>query len=228
MQEQLIVSVDDLVRLYSGLVRGVAWRVTHHLPPSVEFDDLVQEGMMRLIQLRITASFSENERGAFIATRVRGAMFDSLRSLDPISRRTRKMARTIFTRERTLMHALGRAPTHGEIAADAGFDIEDYFAVLRDISVGEHQSPDDEGRDEDSNPLDLLLDQEVSRSTSDAVEALSDRDREILTARYSLGERMRVTASKHGITESRICQIQKRAVDRLRENLAARGMLETA
>jgi RNA polymerase sigma factor for flagellar operon FliA len=227
-RDNVFLSADELVLRFSGLVRAVAWRMGTRLPRSVDIEDLIQDGMLMLIQLRVSGEMSPPETAVFITQRVRGAMVDAMRALDPISRNTRRLARAIRVSEHRLLNELLRSPTHGEIADAAGIDLEQYFEVLRIISAGEHQSTDHEVESDGADPVGQVLGRELAQCTSTAISALPNKEHDILNARYSFGERMRVTAAKVGVTESRICQIQKRAIDRVREALVARGMIETA
>lgn len=230
MQESdsVFLSVDELVFRFSGLVRTIAWRMTTRLPRSVEIDDLVQDGMLMLIQLKVSRDMSEPETAVFVMQRVRGAMVDALRALDPISRHTRRLARAIHIAEGQLRNELLRNPTHSEISHAAGIHLSMYFQVLRVISAGEHQSPDHEPEEDGADPVDRVLKREFSQCMADALRALPHKEHDILNARYSFGERMRVTAAREGVSDSRICQLQGRAVERVRESLIARGMIETA
>lgn len=221
---------EDSVRRFGGVVRSVAGRLARHLPRSVEYADLVQDGMLMLIQLDLSDDHCPDAMAAYVARRARGAMIDALRRLDPIGRDIRRKARAIQVAEKRLSHELGRQPSSREIAAAAGLEIDHYFSVLRDVAAGEHQSSDDcrECAADVGDPLDQILFDEKQREINRAVDRLPSRDSELVISRYALGERMHVSALRHEITESRVCQIQKRAIGSIRTELNRRGVLHPA
>src|SRR6202047_3819973 len=124
---------DRLVLQHAELVKRIAYHLAGRLPPSVEVDDLIQAGMLGLLE---AASNYAANRGASFETyagiRIRGAMLDALRKLDWAPRSVHRKARAAATALRAVEARLGAQATEADVAAQMGVPLGDYQRVLQD------------------------------------------------------------------------------------------------
>jgi RNA polymerase sigma factor (sigma-70 family) len=117
---------------YLPLIRRIAMKMVRQLPRAITLDDLLSSGWTGLVEAlrRRTPKMTEDEFEAYASQRIRGAILDYLRSLDPMSRRLRGASRDVTAAISTLIRRLGRPPEEEEIAAELGIDLESYQALL--------------------------------------------------------------------------------------------------
>ena len=223
---------DQLVMAHIALVKAMAHRLRRRLPSQVELSELVSVGVLGLID---AASRYQPSLGvpfdAFARRRIHGAMLDSLRGLDSVSRSARKLQRQAEDAIGRLRQSLGREPEPSEIAAAMQVPIETYERMLDEVrtaEVGAARGMDDGG---DAIPLvELAIDPEVGPYVqlerrelrlrlAEALTHLPERERLILSLSYiqelTLAEIGRVL----GVGESRVSQLRTQAVLRLRSLL---------
>ena len=156
---------------YAHLVKRIAHHMMLKLPGSVEVDDLIQAGMMGLLD---AASRYDELRGAqfetYAAQRIRGAMLDELRGADWLPRSMRRDMRRIETAVSRLQQKLGKSPSESEIARELGVSLPEYQQMLQEARGAQlfyyedfHGEGDEDFFDRfvidsDSNPLELLQD----------------------------------------------------------------------
>ena len=136
-------SVEALVEEYSPLVRKIAWQVFSRVSRTSELDDLIQTGLIALIE----ASRHYEERGfafaTYATTRIRGAMIDQLRREADVGRSAMVAAKRIHAMRGALEQQLMRAPTAAEMAVAFDMSAEDYFALERNATHGRSTSLDE-------------------------------------------------------------------------------------
>jgi RNA polymerase sigma factor for flagellar operon FliA len=211
-------------------------RLAHHmkakLPPSVEVDDLIQAGMMGLLD---AINRYEETHGAQFETyavlRIRGAMLDELRSSDWMPRSTRQNMRKVETAMSTLQQKLGRAPTESEVAKSMKMPLAEYQDMLSD--GGGHQLlyyedfHEDDGNDsfldryavDDSDPLRALLETDFRQAVIDAIDGLPPREKILMGLYYEEELNLKEIGAVMGVSESRVSQLHTQAVARLRATL---------
>jgi RNA polymerase sigma factor for flagellar operon FliA len=221
---------DAAVRKYAGMVRRMAHHLLARLPASVELDDMIQAGMMGLMD---ALTRYEDTHGAqfetYAAQRIRGAMLDGLREHDWLPRGVRRAQRRIDKAMQALEHRLGRMPGETEIAQQLEVSLEEYRHLLleargaqlvfyEDLSEGgeggdffERNVPDP-GLD----PLARLHDKRFRKALVAAIEKLPERERMVMGMYYEKEMNLREIAEVLGVTESRICQLHGQAISRLR------------
>ena len=222
--------IDTLVREHIPLVGYLVRELLSRLPTHVNRDDLVSAGMIALVT---AANGFDPERGTpfgrFAATRIRGALLDELRGLDWASRSVRSRARRLDTAQQELTAALGRTPTPTEVAEAAGVSVSEVGAVQEDVQravvLSLHGFPagtaEDMVAEQSAGPEDLLLHREQLGYMADAIEALSERLRIVVTG-YFLEERpMAEIAAELGVSESRVSQLRAEALVLLRDGMNA-------
>ncbi len=235
---------DKLLIEHLPTVRYVARRIHERLPQHVEIDDLVSAGMIGLMDA--FAKFDGTKKVQFKSYaqfRIRGAILDSLRTLDWSPRELRRKGRAVEEAIRALTHRLGRAPAEQEIAAEMTLNLGEYQQLLGDLKGLEIGSlhmerSEDSGDDElaylpgspEEDPLFLCLKGELKQRLIDAIEELPEKERMVLTLYYYEELTMKEIGLTLGVVESRVSQIHSSAVLRLRSALAElrRGAEKTA
>jgi RNA polymerase sigma factor for flagellar operon FliA len=220
--------VEDLVRDHLPLVGHLVREMLGRVPAHVSRDDLTSAGMAALV----TAAQGFNpERGTpfgrFASSRIRGALLDELRGLDWASRSVRSRARRLENARAELTAALGRTPTNSELAQTLGVATDEVDSVEDDVQRAVVLSlqgfaagtAEDMVPEKMAGPEDLLLHRERIGYLTDAIEALPERLRAVVTS-YFLDERpMAEIATELGVTESRISQLRAEALVLLRDGL---------
>jgi RNA polymerase sigma factor for flagellar operon FliA len=220
--------VEDLVRSHLPLVGHLVREMLGRVPAHVSRDDLTSAGMAALVT---AAQGFDPERGIpfgrFASSRIRGALLDELRGLDWASRSVRSRARRMETARSELTAALGRTPTSSELAQTLGVAVDEIDSVEDDVQRAVVLSlqgfaagtAEDMVPERMAGPEDLLLHRERIGYLSDAIDALPERLRTVVTA-YFLDERpMAEIARELGVTESRISQLRAEALILLRDGL---------
>jgi RNA polymerase sigma factor for flagellar operon FliA len=231
---------ERLLLEHLPVVRFLARRIHERLPQHVDIEDLVSAGVVGLMDA--FAKFDPQKKVQFRSYaqfRIRGAILDSLRTLDWSPRDLRRKGREAEEAIRALTGRLGRSPGEAEIAAEMGVSLEDYQSLLGDLKgleIGtlhvEHN--EDSGEEElayvpgrpDEDPLFCCLKGELQDKLRDAIEHLPERERLVMTLYYFEELTMREIGLALGVVESRVSQIHASAVVHLRaemQDLAARG-----
>ena len=223
---------NDLLTEHMPLVKRLAHHMKAKLPPSVEVDDLVQAGMIGLLD---AISRYEETHGAQFETyavlRIRGAMLDELRNSDWLPRSMRQNMRKIEMAMSTLQQKLGHPPTESEVAKLLKLSLSAYQDMLSD--VGGHQLVyyedfhDNDGNDsfldryavDDSDPLRSLLDGDFRQAVIDAIDALPPREKILMGLYYEEELNLKEIGAVMGVSESRVSQLHTQAVARLRAAL---------
>jgi RNA polymerase sigma factor for flagellar operon FliA len=224
---------DHLLTEHIPLVKRLAHHMKAKLPPSVEVDDLVQAGMIGLLD---AINRYEETHGAQFETyavlRIRGAMLDELRSSDWLPRSTRQNMRKIEAAMSALQQRLGHAPSESEVAKQLKLSLTDYQDMLSES--GGHQlvyyedfhDPDGNDSflerhtaDEDADPLRALLDTDFRQSVIDAIDMLPPREKMLMGLYYEEELNLKEIGAVMGVSESRVSQLHTQAVARLRATL---------
>ncbi len=223
----------ELLTQYMPMVKRLAHHMMGRLPPSVEEDDLVQAGMIGLIDA--ISRYDEAQSAQFEAyaiQRIRGSMIDELRHLDWMPRSARQSMRKIEDVISKLQHRLGRQPNEAEIAAEMKLPIAEYQDMLGDArghqllyfedfgNADEDDSfLDKQSADEASMPLPQLLDANLRACIIAGIENLPEREQLLMSLYYEQELNLREIAEVFGVSESRICQLHGQAIARLRAKL---------
>lgn len=230
---------SDLLTQYAPLVRRLALQLMAKLPASVELDDMIQVGMMGLLD---AANRYQDDRGAkfetYASQRIRGAMLDELRANDWVSRGLRQSSRSVSTAVHAQEQKLGRAPTEGEIAQELQLPLDAYQHLLQEIhgcqlvyyedcDRGDQENRENDFLDRQSQgaqnladePLTQLLKGDFRRQLIEAIENLSKRERLLLSLYYEEELNLREIGAVLEVTQSRVCQLHSQAISRLRSSL---------
>ena len=224
---------NHLLEQHMPMVKRLAHHMKAKLPPSVEVDDLVQAGMMGLLD---AINRYEETHGAQFETyavlRIRGAMLDELRNNDWMPRSTRQNMRKVEQAMNTLQQQLGRPPSESEVAKSLKLSLADYQEMLGDS--GGHQlvyyedfHDSEDGNDsfldryavEEDDPLKALLDTDFRQAVIDAIDALPPREKMLMGLYYEEELNLKEIGAVMGVSESRVSQLHTQAVARLRAYL---------
>jgi len=226
---------NDLVMRELPQVYYVASRIHERLPKNVEIEDLVQAGVLGLLDAcRNYDSSKDAQFSTFAKFRIRGAILDSLRKLDWGSRTLRRKGREIALSISKLESSLGRQPLEEEIAADLKMPLDGLQNTMTQLdglflvgqqtnSIHDHTESFDliesaQATDED-NPFDLCLESERREQLAEAVSHMSEREQLILSLYYQEELTMKEISQVVGIVVSRVSQIHAAAMVKLRASL---------
>lgn len=230
---------EATILAHVGLVRQVARRIGHFLPPAVDRDDLVQAGMIGLI---LAVDRFDPTNGAQFTTyaehRVRGAILDHLRESDWAPRSLRHAAQTLDHARHALTGELGRTPDHAELANHLGVSVDEIAETdravdgLRLLSLNDPVTLSD---DEVTEVIDVLDGSDSMTPLANAelqqfrdrlvraIAALPTKAQTVLSLYHSEGLTMKEVGDVLGVTESRVSQIYSQTMRTLREWLEAHG-----
>jgi RNA polymerase sigma factor for flagellar operon FliA len=226
---------DQMLVEHLPTVRYLARRIHERLPQHVDLDDLISAGVVGLID-----AFSKFDHAkkvqfkSYAQFRIRGAILDSLRTLDWSPRELRRKGRAVEEAIRSATHRLGRAPAEQEIAAEMELPLNEYqllLGELKGLEIGSlHMERSEDSGDEElayipgapeDDPLFRCLKGEMKQRLTDAIEELPEKERMVLTLYYYEELTMKEIGLTLGVVESRVSQIHSSAVVRLRTALAS-------
>ena len=224
---------NDLLTQYMPMVKRLAHHMMGRLPPSVEEDDMVQAGMIGLLDA--ISRFDEAQSAQFEAyaiQRIRGSMLDELRQSDWMPRSARQSMRKIEKAIGVLQHQLGRQPKESEIAASMKIPLAEYQAMLGDArghqllyfeDFGESEEDDSfldkQSGKEGSMPLPQLLDANLRACIIAGIEGLPEREKLLMSLYYEEELNLREISEVFGVSEARVCQLHGQAIARIRTKL---------
>ncbi len=233
---------DQMLMEHLPTVRYLARRIHERLPQHVELDDLISAGVVGLID-----AFSKFDHGkkvqfkSYAQFRIRGAILDSLRTLDWSPRELRRKGRAVEEAIRSVTQRVGRAPVEQEIAREMELSLTEYQQLLGDLKgleIGSlHMERSEDSGDEelayipgspDEDPLFRCLKGEMKQRLADAIDDLPEKERMVLTLYYYEELTMKEIGLTLGVVESRVSQIHSSAVLRLRTALGDLRTVESA
>lgn len=221
---------ERLITDHIDLVNRIAYHLITRLPAHTEIDDLVQSGMMGLLE---AAGKYDPSHGASFSTfagiRIKGAMLDEVRRHDWTPRSVHKKHRQVSEAIREIEAETGRHAESSEIAARLDISLDDYHRILRD-SAGCKLFSLDEPIDETMQtkqiphedailPEQAFSDHQFREELTNALERLPERERMALSLYYERELNLREIGEVLGVSESRVCQIHGQALARLRADI---------
>ena len=220
---------EQYLTQYAPLVKRIAHHMMAKLPASVEIDDVIQTGMLGLLD---AVNRYEESHGAqfetYAAQRIRGAILDGLRQADWLPRSFRRDLRRIENAISKLEQRHGRAPSEQEVAKELDMPLGEYQKMLQDARGYQLISFEDFSHGEDgdylerhcedaqANPLDTLLDRKLRERLVQGIENLPEREKTVMGLYYEEELNFREIGEALGVSESRICQLHSQAIARLR------------
>jgi RNA polymerase sigma factor for flagellar operon FliA len=223
-------SMDDLVTKHAPLVKRIAHHLLAKMPSSVQVEDLIQAGLVGLLE---AARNYDNSKGASFETyagiRIRGSMIDDVRRGDWVPRSVHRNARRVSDAIQTVEARTGRDASDTEVAAELGVEIDEYYAMLKDSASSRLFSYDEITSGEDRveeqiegnelNPLDSYHASSFRSSLAEAISQLPERERLVLALYYDEELNLKEIGMVIGVSESRVSQIHSQATMRLKSRL---------
>ena len=223
-------SMDDIVERYAPLVKRIAHHLLAKMPTSVLVEDLVQAGLIGLME---AARKYDASKGASFETyagiRIRGAMIDDVRRGDWAPRSVHRNSRRVSEAIRTVELRLGRDAYDYEVADELGIELDDYYNMIKDsassklFSYDELISGDDRPEEQlpssIGDPLEGIQSDALRQGLAAAIASLPERERLVLALYYDEELNLKEIGLVLGVSESRVSQIHSQAALRLRSRL---------
>ncbi|HRY14328.1 MAG TPA: RNA polymerase sigma factor FliA [Candidatus Competibacteraceae bacterium] len=226
-------TVDDLISRGAPQVKRIAYHLLARLPASVQVDDLIQAGMLGLLE---AAHRYDPAQGANFATfaepRIRGAMLDEIRRGDWVPRSVHRKAREVSAAIHAVETTKGREARDLEIAEQMGLTLAEYHSTLNDLRGQKLLSLDEAGADDESeiaripasddDPSENVGREHLCKLLATAIDLLPERERLVLSLYYDEELHLKEIGAVLGVSESRISQLHSQALARLRARVASK------
>lgn len=219
----------SVVEQYAPLVKRIAHHMLARLPPSVQLDDLLQSGMIGLLE---ASSKFDGSKGAkfetFAGIRIRGAMIDEIRRGDWVPRSVHRNHRRVAQVIDELEQELGRDAHDTEIAEKLDMSLNEYHHILNDVSVGKIIGIEDLGVSQDvlvtegdtpDETFESLAQTQFQSAMVEAIKTLPERDALVLSLYYDEALNLKEIGAVLDVSESRVSQILSQAMLRLKGKL---------
>lgn len=218
---------------FAPLVKRIAYHMMMRMPASVQVDDLIQAGMIGLIE---AAQKYDASKGASFETyagiRIRGSIVDEMRRGDWAPRSVHRNSRRIAKAISAVEARTGRDAQDAEVAAELGVDLAEYFSMLQDSNSSRLYSYEETFGEEDSNidasetssafasPFEGLQREGLKKALAEAIAQLPERERMVLALYYNEELNLKEIGLVLGVSESRVSQIHSQAAARLKARLS--------
>lgn len=221
---------DALVLSNAHLVKRIAYHMKNRLPDSVQVDDLIQAGMIGLIEASRNYDASQGASfETYSGIRIRGSMLDEIRRSDWTPRSVHRKARQVAEAMRAIENEQGRDARDQEVAEAMEIPLDEYHKILQDASgsrifsledlqaVGE--MPTESSERAVAGPLEGIQKESFKNALAESIGGLPERERLVIGLYYDEEMNLREIGDVLGVSESRVCQIHSQAALRLRSRL---------
>lgn len=221
---------ETLVKSHALLVKRIAHHLLGRLPQSVQLDDLIQAGMLGLLE---AARHYDSSKGASFETyagiRIRGHMLDEVRRNDWVPRSVYRNSRMISEAVKNIEHRLGREAKDVEIATELNLPLNEYHDMLQDSASSHLYGFDDLGVTDDilrgdgsgasTEPHVNVLHNDLMSRLTHVIDGLPHKERLVLSLYYEQDLNLKEIGEVLGVSESRISQILTQAIHRIKSRL---------
>ena len=225
--EQL--SNNNLISDHVALVKRIAFHLINRLPPNIQIDDLIQAGMLGLLEASNNYSSGHGASfETFAGIRIRGAMLDELRKLDWTPRSVHRKSREVAEAIKEIENNTGEDAKDVDVAKHLGMELSEYHQILVDSTsakVFSIDTMDDEDNavfkatDDGPSPFDSVSKQSFQSTLSEVITSLPDREKMVMALYYDEELNLREIGSVLDISESRVCQIHGQALLRIKSRM---------
>jgi len=225
------VSHDQMIIEHAPLVKRIVYHMITRLPPSVPVDDLIQAGMIGLIEA--SRNYDPSQGASFdtyAGIRIRGAIVDEIRKNDWAPRSVYKKSRAISAAVRKIENEHGRDARDYEIAAELDISLDEYHHLLQDASGYRVTSFDEVSSQDEAiidtiigntdTPFDGVQHDSFRKALAECISYLPERERLVMALYYDEELNLREIGEVLGVTESRVSQIHSQALVRLRSRMS--------
>lgn len=221
---------EELVERYAPLVKRIGNHLLGRLPEGVELEDLIQTGLIALLD---AARQYSPAKGASFETyasiRVRGAMLDEFRNTDWAPRSVYRKQRQLTAAVRAVENRTGTHASPREVADELGVHLDDYFRMVAETTTQrmfslDEADPDsvtdrDDGGEPVLDPATEMESEEFRTAMAEAIRTLPEREALVMSLYYDEELNLKEIGETLGVSESRVCQIHGQALTRLRARL---------
>lgn len=219
---------ETLIKSHALLVKRIAYHLSGRLPRTILLDDLMQAGMLGLLEA--VRSFDDTKGASFetyASIRIRGYMLDEVRRNDWVPRSVYRNSRLIAQAVRTVENRVGREASDQDVAAELGLSIHEYHELLTDANGAHLYGFDDLGVTDDvlrddvatTEPQASLLRSDFRQHLTAVIEGLPQNERMVLSLYYEHDLNLKEIGDVMGVTESRVSQIHSQATHRIKARL---------
>ena len=219
-------AADQLLEKYTPLVKKIAWHLSSRLPADIHIDDIIQSGLIGLLD---ASKHYDPSQGAqfetYASIRIRGAILDEVRRSDWVPKSVHKKARDLTAAIAEIERRTGRDARDIEVAQELGVSMDEYYNILQDSSSCRMLSFDDLEADDTqslgmfedrhSNVVSEVMDEEFKQRLSHAIASLPERERMVMSLYYDTEMNLKEVGALIGISESRVSQLLSQAQLRL-------------
>jgi len=224
------IQQQDFAARYAPLVKRIAHHMLARLPSSVQLEDLLQAGMVGLLEARGNFDASKGASfETFAGIRIRGAMIDEIRRGDWVPRSVHKNSRSIAAAIKAIEQETGRDARDTEVAERLSVEVSEYRQMLMEVSNGHMMDFEGLGVTEDFfsqglsdsslTPLERIQKEDFRNSLASAISTLPEREKLVLALYYDEELNLKEIGEVMGVSESRISQINSQAMLRLQSRL---------
>jgi len=229
VQQQAIKPEEINVEDYLSLVNRIAYHLKGRLPDSVMVEDLIQSGIIGLIEA--ASKFDPNQGAAFetyAGIRIRGSMLDEIRKGDWTPRSVHRKSREVSDAISKVEASMGREARDEEVADQMGIELDDYYHILQDTNSSQLLSIDEPDHDElsedrmvshSATPVAEVTDAEFQLALIDQIDELPEKEKLVMALYYDEELNLKEIGQVLEVSESRVSQIHSQAIKRLRARM---------
>lgn len=223
-------ATDALVRTHTLLIKRIAYHLLGRLPRSIQLDDLMQAGMVGLLEA--AARYDESKGASFetyAGIRIRGHMLDEVRRNDWVPRSVYRHARMIAEAVRQVENKLNRDAKDHDVAEELGISLEEYYHLLHDATGAHLYGFDDLGVTDDvltsesaTSPLEpqaRALKDDFKKQLTEIIDGLPKKERLVLSLYYEHELNLKEIGDLLSVSESRVSQLHGQATHRIRARI---------
>lgn len=218
-------TAEEMVKLHAPLVKRIALHLLSRLPKSVQLEDLIQAGMIGLLDAG--QRYDPNQAASFetfVGVRIRGAMLDELRRNDWAPRSTHHNIRKITEAIQAVEKRNLKPASAQDIADELQISLNDYYEMLDNVSANEWVCLDEVTEDKfleriDTNPENEVVEENLKHQLVQQLQSLPEREQLILSLYYNDEFNFKEIGKILELTEARVCQLHSQAVARLAARL---------